>query len=133
MKFDPRFLLRLFLGFVFLSAGTYRIFHWQEALAEISTLHLPLIPLMSFLVITLEIIGGLMLIFNLKSKWVVMVFTVFLAITLLQTLLFSLNTITANFGELFFYSLTPTDFFLHVTYLVILLYLFLAHQQNNSK
>lgn len=120
-KIKPIDLLRLFLGIVFLSAGIYRAFHWQQALLEFSILNLS--SYLIYLTVLLEIIGGLALIFNVKTKKVLFVFIAFLLIALINVFLTSGKNIISQSGELFFFNPNPTDVFLHFTYLVIILYL----------
>lgn len=119
------FLLRLFLGLIFVSAGLYRIFNWQGAILELSKLNLNSVYLSVFIV-AMEIIGGLLLIFNVKTKKVLIVFIIFLALTLVWALIISGKSLLGNAFELFTFNLTPTDFFLHFTYLIMLIYLFLS-------
>jgi uncharacterized membrane protein YphA (DoxX/SURF4 family) len=115
-------LLRLFLGLTFLTAGIYRIFNWQQTTAEFSNLHLNFAYL-SVLTIILEIAGGLLLIFNIKTKKVLLIFVVFILLALASAFFANGKNIISGFGELFFFSPTPTDVFLHFTYLIILIYL----------
>lgn len=120
---QPITLLRLFLGIIFLSAGVYRIFNWQQAVLEFSKLNLNFVYLIA-LIIALEIIGGLFLILNIKTKKVLLVFIVFILLALMVALLSSGQALINNIGELFSFDANPTDVFLHFTYLIILTYLF---------
>ncbi len=122
INLKPNNLLRIFLGLIFTSAGIYRIFNWQTAILEISKLNLDSVYLAIF-IIALELVGGLFLIFNVKTKKVLIGFIIFLAITLIWALIISGKSLLGNIAELFTFQLTPTDFFLHLTYLIILLYL----------
>ncbi|MEI7424725.1 MAG: DoxX family protein [Candidatus Staskawiczbacteria bacterium] len=122
INFKPNNLLRIFLGLVFTSAGLYRIFNWQSAILELPKLNLNSVYL-SIFIITLEIIGGLLLIFNIKTKKVLLGFIVFLTITLIWALIISGKSLLGGISELFTFDLNPTDFFLHFTYLIILIYL----------
>lgn len=118
------FLLRLFLGLTFLSAGIYRIFNWQQAVIEFSRFGLGSAYYLIVLMIILEIVGGLMLIFDVKTKEILLIFIIFIIISLISALLVNGNNILSGLGELFTFDLTPTDLFLHFTYLIILVYLF---------
>jgi len=124
INLEPKSLLRLFLGLVFLSAGIYRIFNWQEAVAEFSRMNLNY-PILIVALMLFEIVGGLMLIFNIKTKKMLLVFIIFILLALIGAFVTSGKDIILGFGELFTFSQTPTDIFLHFTYLVILVYLFL--------
>jgi len=121
-KFWASALLRLFLGIIFLSAGLYRIFNWQQAVLEFSKLNLNSSYLIALMII-LEIAGGLFLIFNIKTKKVLLVFIVFIVFALTGAFLSAGKDIILKSGELFIFSPTPTDVFLHFTYLIILIYL----------
>ena len=123
-NFEPTGLLRLFLGLVFVSAGLFRIFNWQSATLELSRLNLSSAYLSAF-IIALEIIGGLLLIFNIKTKKVLLIFITFIVFALIGAFLSAGKDIILNAGELFVFTPTPTDVFLHFTYLVIIIYLFL--------
>src|SRR5438046_1308991 len=106
----PIILLRLFLGIVFLSAGVYRLFHWQEALTEFHQLGIPFIYPLLYAMVALEMIGGLCLIINVKTRIVTLIFAFFLAAALIQALLVSGTSIINGFGELFFFHANATDF-----------------------
>ncbi len=121
-KFNATNLLRLFLGLVFISAGLYRIFNWQQAALEFSKLHLNSVYLIA-LTVALEIVGGLFLIFNIKTKKVLLIFIIFILLALIGAFLVAGKDIILKSGELFAFDLTSTDVFLHFTYLIILLIL----------
>lgn len=122
-KIESIDILRIFLGVVFLSAGIYRIFNWQQAVSEFSNLKLESIYL-PILSVAFEIIAGFLLILSIKTKKVLMLLTVFLSFTLFWTLIFYSKELIANSNELFIFNITPTDFFLHLTYLIIVIFLF---------
>ncbi len=125
MKFKAITLLRIFLGLVFLSAGVYRLFHWQGAVLEFSQLKLDSTYLPGLAVI-FEIIGGAFLLFNFQTKKVLLAFIIFLAAAIFWAFIVSGQSISSSAGELFFFRANPTDLFLHFTYLVLLSYLLVA-------
>jgi len=127
INFKSNDLLRIFLGLVFLSAGLYRIFNWPMTILELSKLNLNSVYLAIF-IIALEITTGLFLIFNIKTKKVLISLIIFLTITLIWALIISGKNLINNASELFTFHLTPTDFFLHLTYLIILIYLISKNQ-----
>jgi len=129
MNIKIKNLLIIFLGLTFLSAGIFRIFNWNQAILELSGLNLSTAPYLIVLIIALEVIGGLLLIFNIKTKEVLLTFSIFILIAILIAFNANGNNIIANFKELFTFSPTPTDVFLHFTYLVILIYL-LGKKEN---
>lgn len=128
-KIEPESLLRIFIGLIFLSAGIYRIFNWQQANIEFSALKLNSVYLIALAMI-LEIVGGLFLIFNIKTKKVLLAFVIFIILALISAVLGAGKDLIAKSSELFVFDLTPTDFFLHFTYLVIIIYL-LGKKENS--
>jgi uncharacterized membrane protein YphA (DoxX/SURF4 family) len=116
-------LLRLFLGLTFLSAGIFRVFNWNAAVIEFSGLNLSTANYLIVLIIALEIIGGLLLILNIKIKEVLLIFSSFIVIAIIIAFMANGNNIIANYKELFTFTPSPTDTFLHFTYLIILIYL----------
>lgn len=125
IRINQKELLRVFLGIVFLSAGIFRIFNWQLAVIEFS--RFPFGQLNNYLivfVIALEVIGGLLLLFNKKTKIVLVIFIVFLFLALVQIIATNFHNLLTQSSELFFFEATPTDVFLHFTYLIIIIYLF---------
>jgi uncharacterized membrane protein YphA (DoxX/SURF4 family) len=122
-RLGPTALLRIFLGIVFLAAGTYRIFNWHQAVLELSKLNLNSAYLL-ILMIIIEVVGGLFLIFNIKTKKVLLIFIIFIILALISAFISDGKDIILKVGDLFTFSTTPTDVFLHFTYLIILVYLF---------
>lgn len=114
-------ILRLYLGIIFLSAGVYRVFHLSRAYSEIASLVGGWQKISLALTIVLEIIFGTFLIFNFKAKKAAEILFIFVALAILFALIRSGKEIFQSFSELFFFNATPTDFFLHLTYLVMLL------------
>lgn len=113
-------LLKTFLGLIFLSAGIFRIFNWETAILEITNLKLPFPAIISLAVVILEIIGGLFLIFNIQTKKTALTLSSFLFLALLWTFLNFSEGLISGSKLLFSFRADPTDFFLHITYLVIL-------------
>ena len=124
----PEILLKIFIGLVFVSAGLYRIFNWQQAVLELSRLNLNYAYL-PFLIIALEIIGGFLLIFNVKTREVLLFFIIFIFFAMASAFLAAGGSIISNIGELFVLRPNPTDVFLHFTYLIILIYLLSADKK----
>ncbi len=125
-------LLRLFLGITFLSAGIYRIFNWNQAVIEFSRLNLDGAYYLILLIILLEVVGGLLLIFNIKTKEVLLTFSVFITIALITAFMADGQNIISNFKELFIFTPSPTDTFLHFTYLVIIISLLGSIRKNKQ-
>lgn len=119
-------LFRVLMGFVFLTAGLFRIFYGFEAAQELRLLNLP--GFFTWPLIVLEIIGGLLLIFNKYLKIVLIVLTIFLIGALLNAIFLDGLNLFHQAGELFVFNLTPTDFFLHFVFLVILISLLIGRK-----
>ncbi len=117
-------LLRMFLGLIFLSAGIFRILNWQQATLEFSMLGINYAGLIVF-TIAMEIIAGLLLIFNIETKKVLLALIIFLTTALLWVLMISGQNLINGIKELFFLDATPTDWFLHFTYLIVIIFLLL--------
>ncbi|MFA6190567.1 MAG: DoxX family protein [Candidatus Staskawiczbacteria bacterium] len=116
-------LLRYFLGFVFLFAGIYRVFNWQNAIIEFSKFNFASAYYLITLVILVEIVGGLLLILNIRTKEILFIFSIFIVCAILGAFAINGKNIILNLKELFVFDSTPTDVFLHFTYLIILVYL----------
>ena len=127
----PFNLLRLFLGLTFLSAGIYRIFNWNQAVVEFSRFGLGSAYYLIVLMIILEVAGGLMLLFDIKTKKVLLAFTIFILIALIGAFLVNGKGIISGLGQLFTFTPSPTDSFLHFTYLIILIYLLSKLKKSN--
>jgi hypothetical protein len=122
-KKSPENLLRILMSLVFLSAGLFRIMSPGLASLELQNLYLP--AFFSLPLIFLEIGGGFYLL--IKGKYwrqVLLIFIIFLALALINALRVDFAGLLKNVSELFVFNLTPTDFFLHFVFLIILLFLF---------
>jgi len=107
-----------------LSAGIYRIFNWHQAVLEFSRFGISSAYYLIILMIILEVAGGLLLILNIRTKEILLAFIVFIIIALISAFLVNGREIVSGLGELFTFNPSPTDSFLHFTYLIILIYLF---------
>lgn len=128
---ENNFLLRIFLGSVFLSAGVYRIFNWNQALKEFSRFPPYLVYFLIIFTVILEIIGGLCFIFNIKIKKISLFLIIFMVMALSEAIITSGKDMILKSGELFAFDLTPTDFFLHFTYLIILIFFWSQKKSEN--
>jgi uncharacterized membrane protein YphA (DoxX/SURF4 family) len=113
---------RYFLALVFLSAGIFRIFNPSVAAQEFVNLELPLF--LSPLMIIFEISAGLGLLLNKYTKQIYCSLLVFLVIVLGWALIINGREIINQASELFIFNLTPTDWFLHLVFLIIVVSLF---------
>ena len=121
IKENPVELLRLFLALVFLSAGIFRIFNPSLAQQEFSGLGLPsfLFPLM----IVFEIVAGLLLLINKFARQIYFLLAFFLVMALGWALLSEGSALVKGAGELFVFNLTPTDVFMHIIFLIMIIVL----------
>jgi len=114
---QPEDLLRIFLALVFLTAGLFRVFNYDLAIAEFSFLRMPVF--LCLLVIIFEIGAGIFLLFNKYVKQVYLALIVFLIFVLSLALVIRGEAMIASAGELFVFDLTATDWFLHFVFLLI--------------
>ncbi len=120
---QPEDILRIFLAFVFLTAGVFRIFNYNMAVSEFFVLGMPifLCPLM----IIFEIGAGIGLLFNKFVKYIYSALIVFILFALVVALVVNGKEIISRAGELFVFNLTPTDWLLHFVFLLIAAILFI--------
>ena len=104
---------------IFLTAGFFRVFNSGAAFQELELLNIPVI--FSWPLIILEIAGGFLLIFNKYLKIVSIIFIIFLIGALVNAVYLDGLNLFFKAGELFVFNLTPTDFFLHFVFLIILI------------
>ena len=114
---DPYALLRIFLGFVFLFAGIFRIFNPELVRLEFIKLSLPLS--ISWVVIVFEICAGLGLLLNRFTKQIYISLLFFLGFILFFAVILKGSEMFKSAGELFSFDLNPTDVFLHFVFLLI--------------
>ena len=119
---------RILMGLIFLSAGLYRILNPASAHNELISLGLP--TFITWVIIILEIGGGLLLLFNKYTKQSSITFIIFLGIALGVAVKENINGIIENFQELFIFNPNPTDVFLHLIFIFILFQIVYA---NNKK
>lgn len=119
---EPEIILRKFLAFVFLSAGIFRIFNSDIAASEFILLGLP--AWLSYGMIGLEIVSGLGLFFDKCTRFLYLVLIAFILFVLSWAIIIKGPELAAGAVDLFIFNLTPTDWFLHFTFLLIVVTLF---------
>ena len=124
----PLVFARYFLALVFLSAGIFRIISPKLALQELINLNLP--PILSWFVVTIEISAGVLLILNKYIRQVYFGLIIFLSSALIWALIISGQEIISSLNELFVFNLTPTDFFLHLIFLGLAVFLLKAIKKD---
>lgn len=122
-------LLRLLLAVIFLSAGIFRIFNPAAASRELKNLQLPLF--LTYFLIIFEIGGGGLLLLGKYLKIVYGFLIGFLLLALVWGLIINSSGIIGRAGELFIFQTNPTDFFLHLVFLVIIIVLYLNSKTNS--
>ncbi|MFC1616847.1 DoxX family protein [Candidatus Margulisiibacteriota bacterium] len=127
---SPIFILRVFIALVFLSAGLYRIINFQSTVLEVQVLNIPL--WLMVMVICLELSMSFLLLINKYVRFALAMLIGFLFISLLVAIIPNLVEVIKNIRELFTYDPTPTDIFLHFTYMIIAIYLFLAYRKKEK-
>ena len=113
----PERILQIFLAFVFLSAGIFRIFNPSMAELEFSNLKLPVI--LSVLTTIFEVIAGLGLLLNRGAKFIYGTLIAFLVFVLSWALVIGGKELFSSADELFVFNLSPTDWFLHFIFLLL--------------
>lgn len=112
-------LLRSVMALIFISAGLFRIFNPDAALIEIESLGLS--SVWTWPIIVLEVLGGTYLLLKGRYwKQIVVLFIIFLIISLIIALSIDFHGLLQSAQELFVFNVNPTDFFLHVIFAVIL-------------
>jgi len=117
------FILEKFIGLVFLLAGIHRIFFKKQREYEVNTL-LKLPKYTDYFIILFEIIAGIIIIFNLTGKKYAL-WTLIIGASI-GTLLLMYNNfpkIFNTYNQLFTLKDSSLSVFLHITYIVILIYL----------
>ncbi|MFW5684491.1 MAG: DoxX family protein [Spirochaetota bacterium] len=120
---DPKDVLRYGLALVFLSAAVFRIVNPAEAYEEMQSFNLP--DWFAWFIVALEVFAGVSLVLKRLSVIALILLALFMVFTLTLSLIMSPDLI-AQVGEVFTYDHTPTDFALHLTYLIVIVYLILA-------
>lgn len=121
---NPSALLRVLMGLVFLAAGVFRLFVPQAALTEM--IGLGVSSLLVFPITAFEIVLGLSLILNRYVKYTSIALILFLLFALLRGLALGGKGLLLAAGELFVFNVNPTDIFMHLVFLLILVFIFLT-------
>jgi hypothetical protein len=118
-------LFRFFIAVVVLLAGGYRLLDPNIAKRERQYLNLPS-PYSTYLVSALEILVGIALL-TLRDpsshKIIYLTLIGFMTVGLIRLSYYNLDSIVKTTPDIFIIHPTFTNFFLHITYLVILIHL----------
>ena len=113
-------LIRIFLGIIFILAAIYRLLFYNNAIQEMINLNLPVF--FSWIIISLEIIIGILFLIDKFVKQSAIILVSFLIIGIIVAVISNFQKIILNIGELFVMDNNPTDIFLHIVYVGILIY-----------
>ena len=121
-------LLERFIGLIFLLAGLHRIFLKNRREYEANNLlRLPLFS--DIIIIFIEVICGFIILFNLSYKYYALIIITIMSI--IGTLLLIINNygdIIKSYNDLFTLHKNSLSVCIHVTYIVILLYLLSSYK-----
>jgi len=110
-------IFRIFLVLVFLSAGIFRIFNPELAQQEAFLLGLP--TSFSYFLSIFEVTIGFLLLIHVWTRLVYGVLAGFLIAALELAFVIKNKEIFSSISELFVFDLNPTDIFLHLVFLFI--------------
>ena len=100
-------IFRIIIALIFLSAGVMRLFNIDLAKQEVIALGL---PVFSYIIIVLvEIIGGILLLFNKYIRIVLSVFVAEILGALLLSMLTKGSMLLSSLKNLFIFNVTATD------------------------
>ncbi len=117
--FKPAELLRILMALIFLAAGFFRIFN--PGVAELELVYLDLPIFFTWFILIIEIGFGILLLIGRKVKLAATVLILFLVFALVNALKINGVRIIHSLSELFVFNANPTDFFLHLIFLILLL------------
>tara|TARA_B100001971_G_scaffold204481_1_gene220680 strand:+ start:237 stop:671 length:435 start_codon:yes stop_codon:yes gene_type:complete len=132
-KKHPVSLLRIVLGLVFLSAGLQKAFFFQEAYENFLDLGINFITPLLIITISLQIIAGILLIINKYVVPAAFAIGLLLLVGVTMSILKAGYSLVENINELFILTYTPTNIFLHITYLIGVITILLVGIKENSE
>ena len=118
LKKDPLLLLRCGLGLVFILAGLHRLIFFDLAYQNFLDVGLRPAALLVALAIGVELVAGVLLLWNLYVKEACMGISILLVIGIASSAIRAGHSLIDKVNELFMLTYTPTNIVLHVTYLV---------------
>lgn len=117
-SFQSQEILRWLMAAIFLSAALFRIFNPVAAADELSSLDLP--RFFTWIILIIELAAGSALAFNRFVRPAAILLVIFLIFALSVALSVNGGGIWRGAGELFVFNPTPTDFFMHLVFIFIL-------------
>ncbi len=123
-------IITIYLGLVFISAAIFRIFNFGIAKQEMALLSLP--EFLAVFVIIGEIFLGITFLMNKYIKIASISAIAFLLFALTLALVRNGAYLLSQAGKLFVFDLEITDFFLHLNYLVLLIFVYFNNKKSRS-
>jgi len=123
-------IITIYLGLVFISAAIFRIFNFGIAKQEMALLSMP--EFLAVFVIIGEIFLGITFLMNKYIKIASISAIAFLVFALTLALVRNGAYLLFQAGKLFVFDLEITDFFLHLNYLVLLIFVYLNNKKSRS-
>jgi uncharacterized membrane protein YphA (DoxX/SURF4 family) len=123
-------LIERFIGLVFLLSGLHRIFLKNRR--EYEAYNLLRLPVFSdIIIIFIEVICGFIILFNLSQKYyALIIITIMSTIGTLLLIINNYDDIIKSYNDLFTLHKNSLSVCLHVTYIVILLYLLSSYKHR---
>ncbi len=121
-----QFILEKIIGMVFLLAGLHRIFLKDKR--EYEAYILLKLPIYSdFAIIAMEIIAGIIIVFNFPGKYyAILTITICTIIGILLLLLNNYHDIIKTYYDLFTLNKLSLSVYIHLIYIIILIYLLIT-------
>lgn len=132
-QLDPILLLRLFMAAVMLYAAANRILFFSRAAENFRWLGLEPAPLLVAVSIAAEIVLGILLMTGRRLALAAAVLAAFISAAVLVQLAKSWGSFLPRAQELVDLTGTPTNIFMHFTYLVLAVAILLASLQKREK
>jgi uncharacterized membrane protein YphA (DoxX/SURF4 family) len=125
---DPTRIITLYVGIIFLSAAMYRIFNLSIAKQEMILLNMP--QFFVILIIIVETFLGVAFLLNKYIKIASITAIAFLVSALTLSIILQGASLISQVGKLFVFDLEITDVFLHLNYLILLLFVYFDNKKS---
>jgi uncharacterized membrane protein YphA (DoxX/SURF4 family) len=119
------------LGIAFLSAALFRIFNFPAAQREMGSLSLP--GGASVIVILFELVIAASFLSNRFVKPAALLAAVFLAVPIGLSLTLYARDLCSQLADLFTFDATVTDIVLHLIFLVLLVFIYIAEREKQDE
>ena len=126
---DPRVAIQFGMGGVFLGAGLFRILRFDLATKEMAAFGMP--PELAWVLIVIEVVSGLCIIVNFYAKQALIIMCGLMCSAFYMAIK-TRPELIGEVSELFVFDSTPTDIWLHMIYLFVMLGLVLRLQEEEQ-